>query len=54
MCTPATCMIVKAIPRIAQTLNAGPNSWNAIGIGSLPTAYLLVVTMTVVARHVEL
>ena len=40
MCTPATCMIVKAIPRIAQTLNAGPSSWNAIGIESLPIVYL--------------
>ena len=29
-------MIVKAIPRIAQTLNAGPSSWNAIGIVYLP------------------
>ena len=36
----ATCMIVKAIPRIAQTLNAGPSSWNAIGIESLPIVYL--------------
>ena len=40
MCTQATCMIVKAIPRIAQTLNAGPSSWNAIGIESLPIVYL--------------